>query len=251
MNILIVENEIPAADKLVSLLKKADKSITVTGIVETVEAAINKLQELPQPDLILMDIQLDDGLCFEIFETIQIDIPVIFTTAFDEYTLKAFKVNSIDYLLKPVDEESLKTALGKFRKLYSEHDPYKKDFKQLLYEFRNQYKSRFLIKIGEKYRSVPVSEISHFHISERNVFLCDLGGKDYGVDYSLEQLQGMLDPRKFFRINRECIVSIDVISLMHSYSSSRLQLTLKDHKEKDLFVVSRDKVTEFKRWIDK
>jgi DNA-binding LytR/AlgR family response regulator len=251
MNLLIIENEKPAADKLVRLLMKIDKSITILGIIETVEEATNRLQEKPQPDLVLMDIQLDDGLCFEIFETTSVDIPVIFTTAYDEYTLKAFKVNSIDYLLKPIDEGLLRSALAKFKKLYAEKDPFKRDFKQLLYEFRNQYKSRFLIKIGEKYRSVPTGEISHFHINERNVFLNDHQGKDYGVDYSLDQLQTLLDPRKFFRINRECIVNIEAIALMYSYSSSRLQLTLKEKEKSDLFVVSRDKVTEFKRWIDR
>ena len=251
MNILIVENEKPAAEKLVRLLMKIDKSITILGVVETVEESINRIQEKPLPDLILMDIQLDDGLCFEIFETTNVDIPVIFTTAYDEYTLKAFKVNSIDYLLKPIDEELLRSALAKFMKLYADKDPFKRDFKQLLYEFRNQYKSRFLIKIGEKYKSVPASDISHFYINERSVFLSDNNGKDYGVDYSLEQLQTLLDPRKFFRINRECIINIEAISLMYSFSSSRLQLTLKDKEKSDLFVVSRDKVTEFKRWIDK
>jgi DNA-binding LytR/AlgR family response regulator len=251
MNILIVENEMPAADRLVRILKKTDKSITVLGVAETVEGAINRLQEKPQPDLILMDIQLDDGLCFEIFETITVDIPVIFTTAYDEYTLRAFKVNSVDYLLKPVDAELLKSALDKFKRLYADKDPFKRDFKQLLYEFRNQYKSRFLIKIGDKFRSVPSGEISHFHICERNVFLSDYQGKDYGIDYSLEHLQNMVDPRKFFRINRECIVNIDAIALMYSYSSSRLQLTLKGREKSDLFVVSRDKVSEFKKWIDK
>jgi DNA-binding LytR/AlgR family response regulator len=251
MNILIIENEKPAAEKLVKVLMTIDKSITILGVIETVEEAINRLQEKPQPDLILMDVQLDDGLCFEIFDTIKIDIPVIFTTAYDEYTLKAFKVNSVDYLLKPVDEEPLRAALGKFKKLYADSDPFKRDFKQLIYEFRNQYKSRFLIKIGEKYRSVPAVEISHFHICERNVFLNDYLNKDYGVDYSLEQLQSMLDPRKFFRINRECIVNIDKIALMYSYSSSRLQLTLNGKEKSDLFIVSRDKVAEFKKWIDK
>lgn len=251
MNILVVENEMPAADRIVRLVKKIDRSISVVGVVETVEEAINRLQEMPQPDLILMDIQLDDGLCFEIFETIKVDIPVIFTTAYDEYTLKAFKVNSVDYLLKPVDEKSLRSAIDKFKKLYADKDPFKRDFKQLLHEFRNQYKSRFLVKAGEKYRSVPTGEISHFHIIERSVFLNDNQGKDYDVDYSLEQLQSMLDPRKFFRINRDCIVHIDSISLMYSYSSSRLQLTLKGREKSDLFVVSRDKVAEFKRWIDK
>lgn len=251
MNILVIENEKPAADKLVRLLTKIDQKINVLGVIETVEEAINRLQENPQPDLILMDIQLDDGTCFEIFEMIKVDIPVIFTTAYDEYALKAFKVNSIDYLLKPIDEELLRSALAKFLKLHGDNDPFKRDFRQLMFEFRNQYKSRFLIKIGEKYRSVPVGEISYFHINDRSVFLCDFQGRDYGIDYSLEQLQTMLDTRKFFRINRECIVNIDSITLMHSYSSSRLQLNLKNSEKNELFVVSREKVTEFKNWIDK
>jgi DNA-binding LytR/AlgR family response regulator len=251
MNILVVENEKPAAERIVRLLGKIDRTFMISGVLETVEDVINWFHSNPKPDLILMDIQLDDGLCFEIFDTIKIEIPVIFTTAFDEYTLKAFKVNSVDYLLKPVDENLLKAAIEKFKKLYIDKDPFKRDFKQLLYEFRNQYKSRFLIKTGEKYRSVPTVDVSHFHISGRSVFITDYNGKDYGIDNSLEELQGMLDPRKFFRINRECIVNIDSISLMHSYSSSRLQLTLKNNLQNDLFIVSREKVTEFKKWIDR
>jgi DNA-binding LytR/AlgR family response regulator len=251
MNVLIVENERPAAGKIVTLLKKIDKSIAVLGIIETAEEAINRLEEKPEPDLIIMDIQLDDGLCFEIFETINVDIPVIFTTAYDEYTLKAFKVNSVDYLLKPIDEESLRAAYTKFKKLYADKDPFRRDFRQLVNEFRNQYKSRFLIKIGEKYKSVPTGDISHFHICERNVFLCDFQGTDYGIDYSLEQLQSSMDPRKFFRINRECIVNIDAISMIHSYSSTRLQLVLKGKEKNDLFIVSREKVATFKKWVDK
>src|SRR4030042_128562 len=151
MNVLIVENEKPAADKIVRLLGDIDKSITILGVIETVEAAINRLQSKPEPDLIFMDIQLDDGLCFEIFETINVDIPVIFTTAYDEYTLKAFKVNSVDYLLKPIDGKALESALIKFKKFhFYDKDPFKRDFKQLINEFRHQYKSRFLIKIGDK-----------------------------------------------------------------------------------------------------
>lgn len=251
MNILIVENEKPAADKLSMLLKRIDKSINIAGVMETVEETINRLQMKPDPDLILMDIQLDDGLCFEIFETINVDTPVIFTTAYDEYTLRAFKVNSIDYLLKPIEEESLSSALKKFRKLYYDNkDPYRRDFSQLLNEFRNQYKSRFLLKTGEKYKSVPVGEVSHFHIIERNVFLNDYQGRDYGIDYSLDEIQGMLDPRKFFRINRNCIININSISLIYSYSSSRLVLTLKNGTSGDEFVVSRERVTDFKKWVD-
>ncbi len=251
MRILIVENEMPAAERIIRLLKKTDRSVFVMGIVETVEEAINRLQKQPQPDLILMDIQLDDGLCFEIFDTISVDIPVIFITAYDEYTLKAFKVNSIDYLLKPVSEESLRTALAKHRKLYSYNYPSQWQFNQLLQEFRNQYKTRFLIKAGNRYRSVSVREISHFQIIQRNVFLLGFSGKGYDIDYTLEQLEGILDPRKFFRINRECIVSINAIEIIHRYSSSRLQLTLKNREKNDLFIVSRDKVADFKKWIDR
>ena len=252
MNVLIVEDEMPAVSRLSKILKKIDPAIKISGVAETVEEAIIRLQEKPDPDLILMDIQLGDGLCFEIFETIKVDVPVIFTTAYDEYTLKAFKVNSVDYLLKPVEEQALASALEKFRKLYYDRkDPFKRDFHELINEFRNRYKSRFLIKIGEKFKSVVTSEISHFHISERNVFLTDTGGRDYGIDYSLEQLEEMLDPRKFFRINRECIVNIDSVTLMYSYSSSRLQLTMKGLEQNDLFIVSRDRVAEFKKWADR
>jgi DNA-binding LytR/AlgR family response regulator len=198
-----------------------------------------------------MDIQLDDGLCFEIFETIRVDTPVIFTTAFDEYTLKAFKVNSIDYLLKPVEEEPLKAALTKYKKLYSDKSPFRADFRQLLHEFRDQYKTRFLIRIGDKFKSVSVKEVSYFHILEKSVFLRDIHGQDYGIDYSLEQLGTILDPHKFFRINRDCIVNIDSITLMQSYSSSRLQLVLKNEQKSEIFVVSREKVGAFKKWIDR
>jgi two-component system response regulator LytT len=251
MNVLIIENEKPAADKIHRLLKKIDSTIMVSVVLETIVEAINWFQVNQQPDLILMDIQLDDGLCFEIFETINIESPVIFTTAYDEYTLKAFKVNSVDYLLKPIDEESLKASLNKFRKFHSGKHPEKTDFEKIIKEFSNRYKSRFLIKTGTRYRSVPTLEISYFHICERCVFLKDNHGKDYGIDYSLEQLQKVLNPESFFRINRDCIVSIDAISLMHSYSSSRLHLTLKNEKDNDLFVVSRDKVALFKKWIDR
>jgi DNA-binding LytR/AlgR family response regulator len=252
MKILVIENERPAAEKIVKLLRKIDKSVTILGVIETVEEAINRLQDKPEPDLVLMDIQLDDGLCFEIFETINVEFPVIFTTAYDEYTLKAFKVNSVDYLLKPIDEASLRNAIQKFNKFfYTDKDPFKRDFRQLIHEFRTQYKTRFLIRTGEKYRSVTTGEISHFHISERNVFLADNQGRDYGIDYSLDQLQNMLDPTRFFRINRECIVNIEAISLMYSYSSSRMQLTVKNREKDDLFVVSREKVGEFKKWIDR
>ncbi|HBL71752.1 MAG TPA: DNA-binding response regulator, partial [Bacteroidales bacterium] len=146
MNVLIVENEKPAAGILVRLLHHIDPAIQVSGIVETVEGTINWIQDHDRPDLILMDIQLDDGLCFEVFETIRLDIPVIFTTAYDEYTLRAFKVNSIDYLLKPVEEQALRAALRKYRGMYASGMVARPDFDRLLGGYSSPYKSRFLVK---------------------------------------------------------------------------------------------------------
>jgi len=252
MNILIIENEKPAADKLRGLLQKIDENIAIVGVIETVEGTVNWLQHNRSPDLILIDIQLDDGLCFEIFETIKVDTPVIFTTAYDEYVLRAFKVNSVDYLLKPIEEDTLRKALDKFKTL---HFKLSGDIlKQLFGEINKQYKNRFLIKIGLHYRSIQVNEICCFYILERATFIRTFSGKEYPIDNSLDNLQKIVDPDKFFRINRNCLVYINAISDILSYSSSRLQLRLNEKIRsinEDYLVVSRDKVTEFKKWIDK
>ncbi|HEX2976048.1 MAG TPA: LytTR family DNA-binding domain-containing protein [Bacteroidales bacterium] len=251
MKVLVIENEKPALERIIRLLNSIDSSATVVAVIETVEESVNWFHGNPQPDLILMDIQLDDGLCFEIFENVNIEVPVIFTTAFDEYTLRAFKVNSIDYLLKPVTVEALKAALDKYHKLYSGKTPVKYDIEKLIRELSGRYKQRFLIRSGPKYRSVAVHDISYIHITEKSVFLKDFSGREYALDYSLDHVQELLDPAKFYRINRDCIVNIESISQMTSYSSSRLQLTLKTEKDSGIFVVSRDKVGDFKRWIDR
>jgi len=251
MNILIIENEKPAADKIVMLLKKVDKSVTVIGIVESVEGAINRLQEEPLPDLILMDIQLDDGLCFEIFETIKIDTPIIFTTAYDEFTLKAFKVNSVDYLLKPIEEIPLRNAINKFKSLHYKNVVNNDLLNRLFDELNMGYKNRFLIKIGVNYRSIQVKEICCFYILERAAFIRTYTDRDYSIDYSLDYIQKTIDPNFFFRINRNCIVNINAISDILSYSSSRLKIKLNSQKPIDDLIVSRDKVSEFKKWIDK
>jgi DNA-binding LytR/AlgR family response regulator len=252
MNVLVIENEKPAADKLVRLLQKIDDNIAIAGIVETVEGTVNWLQNNAAPDLILLDIQLDDGICFEVFETIKVNTPVIFTTAFNEYALQAFKVNSVDYLLKPIEENSLRKALDKFNTF---HNKLPGDLiKQLFAKFNKQYKTRFLIKVGLHYRSVQVNEICCFYILERATFIRTCSGKEYCMDNSLDYLQKTIDPDIFFRINRNCLVSINSISDIISYSSSRLQLRLKEKIPSindDYLVVSREKVTGFKKWIDK
>jgi DNA-binding LytR/AlgR family response regulator len=250
MNVLIVENEKPAIVGLSGLLKKIDININIVGTTESVESTINWFQNNPPPELIFMDIQLDDGLCFEVFETIKPDIPVIFTTAYDEYMLSAFKVNSVDYLLKPIEESLLRGAIEKFKSIH-----YKKsinsDILTLLFKEKTGYKTRFLIKVGEHYKSIQTSEISCFYILERATLIRTFSGKEYSVDYSLDYLQKTIDPDKFFRINRNCIVNISAINDILSYSSSRLKIKLNDEKPIYDLIVSKDKVSEFKKWIDK
>jgi len=250
MNILIVENERPAAERLVRLLGEIDRDLVVTGIAETVEETINRLRNEPLPDLILMDIQLDDGLCFEAFENAGADIPVIFTTAYDDYMLRAFRVNSVDYLLKPVEESSLRQALQKYRSLHEKAWISKEVLQQLVRDMNLGYRNRFLIKIGTRYRSIPVEEISCFRISGRAVFIVTTAGKEYDIDHSLDYLQKNVDPRIFFRINRDCLVNIHAIRDIQSYSSNRLKVTLNPDKPGGDMLVSREKVAEFKKWID-
>ena len=251
MKVLIVEDEKPAADKLIRLLNKIDEDLTVTGVLETVEDSINCLQHNPSPDLIFMDIQLDDGICFEIFETIKVETPVIFTTAYDKYAVRAFKVNSVDYLLKPIDENDLRNALNKFRSLHFNNTGSFKKIDSLVKEFSKQYKNRFLVKVGEHYKSIAVNDICYFYIAERNTFLKTAAGKTFVIDYSLEHVENMIDPAKFFRINRKHIVNIDAINDVISFSSSRLVLRLTNNQKSDDFVVSREKVSEFKKWMDR
>lgn len=250
MNVLIVENENPAIAGLIGLLKKIDSMIRIVGTTESVESTINWVQTNPSPDLIFMDIQLDDGLCFELFETMKLDIPVIFTTAYDTYMLSAFKVNSVDYLLKPIEENALRKALDKFKSIHYKDAVKNEVFKLFLKECYKGHKTRFLIKVGEHFKSILDNEISCFYILERATFIKTSSDKDYSVDYSLDYLQKIIDPDKFFRINRNCIVNIHAIRDIISYSSSRLKIKLDDQPMDDL-IVSKDKVSEFKRWIDK
>jgi len=251
MNVLIVENEKPAVAGLSKLLKKIDPGLNIIGTTESIQSTINWFQNNPSPDLIFLDIQLDDGLCFEIFENIKLDIPVIFTTAYDEYTLSAFKVNSVDYLLKPIEESALQNAIDKFKsvhfnKIFS-NDLITKLFKEL----NTGYKTRFLVKVGVHYKSIQTEEIWCFYILERATFIRTSSDKDYPVDYYLDYLQKTINPDKFFRINRNCIININAISDILNYSSSRLKIKLKSNKPIYDLIVSKDKVKEFKKWMDK
>ncbi|HDS07494.1 MAG TPA: response regulator transcription factor [Bacteroides sp.] len=250
MKVLIIEDEKPASRKLIRLLEEVDRAIEVMGVLPSVEQTINWFLKNRNPDLIFMDIQLEDGLCFEIFENCRITTPVIFTTAYDEYALKAFKVNSVDYLLKPVDPGELKNAIDKFRLLQGQKAA-SQNIGSVINQLQPARKERFLIKIGEHYRSVPVSDIRCFYIRERCNFLLTESGKSYPVDHSLDKIEQLVDPKQFFRISRNVIIQFDSIRDIISYSSSRLKIILAGWTGENDLLVSRERVAAFKGWMDR
>ena len=250
MKVLIIEDEQPASQKLIRLLRDIDPGIETAEILESVEKATNWLLSHPAPDLIFMDIQLEDGVCFEIFENCSILTPVIFTTAYDEYTLKAFKVNSVDYLLKPIDPEELKSAIEKFRMVHQQKLSFT-GIEAFLNTLQPKTKERFLIRIGEHYRSIPASSINCFYIRERCNFIHVDKGKNYAVDYSLDKAEAITDPKMFFRVNRNFIINFRAIEDIIVYSSGRLKIKLSHWEENDEILVSRERVTEFKEWMDR
>jgi DNA-binding LytR/AlgR family response regulator len=254
MKVLIIEDEAPAAARLERLLKKYDPEIVVLDTLDSVKRAVRWLGNVAnKPEIIFMDIQLADGLSFEIFEYADIQVPVIFTTAFDEYALKAFKVNSVDYLLKPIDEDELADSFKKLERLTSQKtskDDMLKQIQDAMAMMNNAFKERFIIKIGEHIKSVAVDEMLFFFSRNKATFCCLGENKNYLLDYSLEQVEGMVDPRRFFRINRQYHISLDAIQDIISYSNSRLRIELKGSTDKDI-IVSRDRVNEFKEWLDR
>jgi DNA-binding LytR/AlgR family response regulator len=251
MKVLIIEDEKPAADKLKRMLTDKVEGIIILDILETVEGSINWFMNNPAPDLIFMDIQLNDGISFEIFESVKITAPVIFTTAYDEYAIRAFKVNSIDYLLKPIEAVALLKSIEKFRTLYptgkTDHNKIDLLYSQLVKKF----KTRFFIKFGSHCRSVMTEDIKYFFIVERSTFMKTFPGKIFDVDYSLDQMEKMLDPEKFFRINRKFIINLAAIIDIITWSSNRLKLKLSNEEDNLDLVVSREKVSEFKKLLDR
>jgi len=249
MKVLIIEDEKPAAQKLIRLLGEINPDIEIIDVLKSVEDSINWFLHNPKLDLIFMDIQLEDGICFEIFESKPIHTPIIFTTAYDEYTLKAFKVNSIDYLLKPIDSDELKNAIDKFNVHYKQTD-YSR-FELIINQLQSNTKERFLIKIGEHYKSIQTSNINCFYIKERCNFIHVDKGKNYPIDYSLDKIEQLVNSKSFFRINRNFIINFSAILDIIAYSSNRLKIMLKDWTEKEDIIVSRERVFDFKEWMDR
>lgn len=249
MNFLIVEDEKVAAERLVGLIKKYDPSIDISEIVQSVKNAVQWLNTHQAPDLIFMDIQLADGLSFEIYEQTIVKTPVIFTTAYDEYALKAFKVNSIDYLLKPVDLNELKNAIDKYKENNSPKEIPTQVFDSIMHSLTKKYKDKFVINVGEHIKVFTTEDIQCFYSMEKYTFLQNNSGRDYAINYSLDQLEDLLDPAQYFRINRKFIVSFSAISDIISYSNSRLKVKLNSNESNDL-LVSREKVQDFKKWLE-
>lgn len=251
MKILIIEDEQPAANRLTNLLEKCCPEAEVLDVLDSVKSSVNWLKNLSPPDLIFMDIQIADGLSFDIFSQLELYTPVIFTTAYDQYMLKAFKVNSVDYLLKPIEETDLKAALDKFQRHHLKQEPFDRLQIDALLKTLQQpaYKERFLVKSGTQLFYIPASDIAYFFSEDGLTFLQTHADKRYIVEQTLDQLANLLDPRCFFRINRQVVVSPECISKISAWYNHRLKLEIKPPLQTNT-VVSREKVSLFKAWLD-
>ena len=252
MKVLIVEDELPAAEKLERYLLKYDPSSRVIATVDSVAKSVEWLSANQNTiDLIFMDIQLLDGLSFQIFQQVNVRKPVIFTTAFNEFALDAFKVNSIDYLLKPITFTDLSASLKKLESLREQLQPEQSERIQQAFSSlkTKEYKNRFMVKLGEHIRSITTDQIALFYADGRDVYLVTNQPRKFIVDYTLESLENILDPKIFFRLNRTFILNINSIKDVLVYSNSRLKITLVQEFDKEI-IVSREKVGEFKEWFD-
>jgi DNA-binding LytR/AlgR family response regulator len=254
MKVLIVEDEQPAAEKLERYLLKYDPKTEIIARIDSVRGATEWLSaNQDQVDLIFMDIQLIDGLSFQIFQDVPVRRPVIFTTAFNEFALDAFKVNSIDYLLKPITFTDLSASLKKLESLRQQlhwGTEQTERLQQAVSSLRSkEYKTRFMVKLGEHIRSITADQISLFYADGRDVYLVTNQNRKFIIDYTLESLEDILDPRVFFRLNRTFILNINAIKDVLMYSNSRLKITLQQEFDKEI-IVSREKVSDFKEWFD-
>ena len=255
MKILIIEDEKPAADNLERLLLEHDHSIQIIDKLASVEQSVAWLKgRQDEADLIFMDIKLSDGLSFEIFDKITIRKPVIFLTAFSEFALDAFHANGIDYLLKPLSLKMLQKSMNKLEHLreslsLSKHKVQLEELGKTLMKLQKNYKTRFMVKVGEHIRSITTNEVALFYAEGRNVFIRTTEGREYIVDYRLEELEEILNPEQFFRPNRTYLINIHEIKDVLIYSKNRLRIILKSAFEKEI-IVSRDKVSLFKYWFD-
>ncbi len=252
MNVLILEDEAAAATRLQQQLAIAEPTAKVLAVLESVKDASEWLRINNVPDIILSDIHLADGLALDVFRQVSTPAPVIFTTAYDAYTLKAFKLNSIDYLLKPIDVDELKAAFAKFRNSASSTGTTTQlaDLLRQMTTGKESYKSRFLVKLGDRLIIIPVADVAYVMADDKVVWLYTIDGKKHLIDDPLDELQKSLDPADFFRINRTYIAPLSSIDKIHNHFNGRLKISLKHCEDNDIFV-SRARVGDFKRWLNK
>jgi DNA-binding LytR/AlgR family response regulator len=251
MNVIIIEDEKPSARRLQRMLKALDLNAEI--MLHSVEESLEWFQNNPHPDIIFLDIQLSDGLSFEIFESIEIQSAVIFTTAYDEYALQAFKLNSIDYLLKPIDEDELKKAVQQYTKQKSQSQAVTLDFneikKLLVNPIEREYKKRFSVKVGQHIKLINVDDIECIYSENKGTYAFTTDGRNYLLDMTLDELEDELEPHTFFRVSRKFYVNINAIKDIISYTNSRLQIKLNRFKDLDI-IVARERVKDFKNWLE-
>ena len=253
MKVLIIEDEAPAFRRLQRILEELEPTVEIIDVIDSVSESVKWLRNHEQVDLIFMDIQLADGLSFQIFDQLEVKSPVIFTTAYDEYTLKAFSVNSIDYLLKPIDKDLLKKSLDKYssmKEVFQGNNSL--DLNAIIKSIQleeKRYKSRFLIKVKDQLVSVETKNIAYFYTEDGLVFIKTKSDKKYIADFTLDELEDLLDPTAFFRLNRQFIAQFDAIESSFQWDKGKLKVALTPNT-KTAVLVSRDRANEFKRWLD-
>jgi len=251
MKYLVFEDEEIVSDMLIQLINQCRPTYELITVLSSIKSGINWLNNNPMPDIIFMDIQLSDGICFEIFNEIKIEAPIIFTTAYDQYAIRAFKVNSIDYLVKPIDYNELKVAIDKFEKFNVGLSPSNQTiYNKVWQELKKSYKQRFLVKIGEQLKYINTENIAYIIYDDRLVTAISFEGKKYILDQNLEKTYSLLNPNQFFQINRKCIISLKSIEKIHTYFNHRFKLQLKPPIDEEI-IVSRERVADFKCWLDK
>jgi len=251
MKILILEDEPLAAEKMQSLLSELELDIDIVAILESVEESIDWLKQHNEPDLILSDIHLNDGLCFNIFSEVQTNCPIIFTTAYEKYAIQAFEVNSVDYLLKPIQKDRLEQAIKKAnQKSSTSKSVLFEEFKEILSKSNRDYKNRFLCKLGNKIKSIPTEKIRYFYSKDKITFIVDQKNNRYPINNTLDEVDQMIDPKSFFRINRKYIIHFEALDEISPYFKGRLKISVTPSIDDDI-VVSSDKSPIFKAWLDR
>ena len=252
MKVVVFEDEKLASDRLIELVKSLRPETEILAAMKSIEAAVLWLQNNEHPDLIISDIQLLDGPSFDIFEQVEVKTPVIFTTAYDQYAIKAFEVNSVDYLLKPIQKEKLGVALDKYDQLGSGAVDSSINIEQIREAIRGEkteYKARFLVKLGQRIKAIPTEKIAYFFSQDKLTYLVTFEGQKLPIDQTLEELESLMNPKFFFRVNRKLMVHFDAVTDIHPYFKGRVKLGLNPHFDDDI-VISSEKTPVFKRWLD-